>query len=326
MNIVYVLPYASLCGGCKVISEHVSGLNRRGHTAEVWGLSGNFNWFRKPVSHRTFRSTDELGAALKASDAKKVATFWTTAEWVHNTLKEGQKGYYLIQDEDELTYSGSTKGTSYRRGLVPITESEFVTQEIDRKYHIGCTNVGIGIDHEIFYHMPMPRERFRVFTPFRTTSAGPANLKGFDITLEVLRRLSAVEPRASVVTFGMEASPSIDFMPHIHVRNPSDDKLRELYSQAGVFLSCSRHEGFGLPQLEAMACGCPTVSRDSHGNREYAREASVFTDDVNEMVYGIRQIMMDTTEFLKWQSLALEAVKRYRWEKVIDNLEKVFAD
>src|SRR5204863_10112787 len=57
----------------------------------------------------------------------------------------------------------------------------------------------------------------------------------------------------------------------IHL-TPSDDQLRELYSQAGVYLMSSNHEGFGLTAAEAMACGCPVVSTRSDGNEEFCRD------------------------------------------------------
>ena len=277
MKIVYVLPGASLCGGVKIIGEHITRLAARGHDAEVWHLGGDWAWFPRPVPHRKFPHTDQLGAALQSFSGVKVATFWTTASWVASNLLPGERGYYLVQDEDELTYSGSFAGTSYRLGLVPITEGAFVTESIEKKYGATCHNVGIGIDHRTFRPLPMIREQFRVLTPSRTTSAGPAKLKGWDLAQSSLRELARAEPQSSLVTFGVEPAPKIDWMPHIHIQRPSDRKLRELYSQAGVFLSASRHEGFGLPMLEAMACFPADVPIQARGivrgmQRQYTGE------------------------------------------------------
>ncbi len=327
MNVVYVLPSASLCGGVKVIAEHVTGLNARGHVAAVWGLGGDFRWFPRPVPHRRFGSTDELGRALRSFDGAKVATFWVTASWVAANLAPGERGYYLIQDEDELTYSGSAAGTSYRLGLVPVTEGAFVTDTIEGKYGTSCSNVGIGIDHRAFRPLPFIRERYRVLTPARTTSAGPAGLKGFDRALDALRELARIEPRASVVTFGLEAAPRIDWMPHVHVQAPSDAVLRDLYSQSGVFLSTSRHEGFGLPILEAMACGCPVVNTDSHGPREFAAhgETSLVGESPHELAAHMAGLMQEPEEASRLASEGVRAAGRYQWGKVIDKLEVVLA-
>ena len=46
--------------------------------------------------------------------------------------------------------------------------------------------------------------------------------------------------------------------------------LAELYSSADIFLFTSYAESFGLPPLEAMACGTTVVTTDCKGNRDYA--------------------------------------------------------
>jgi glycosyltransferase involved in cell wall biosynthesis len=323
--VVYVLPHASLCGGVKVIAEHVTGLAARGHTAEVWGLTGDFGWFPRPVAHRLFGSTDELGAALRRTKAAKVATFWITASWVKDNSELGE-GYYLIQDEDELTYGGRENGFSYRLGLIPITESEFVTEELYRKYNLWCHNVGIGIDHATFRPLPFIRERFRVLTTARTSSAGPSSLKGWDISQAVLREVVSIEPRASVVTFGQEPVNELGFIPHIHVQSPTDRKLRELYSQSGVFLSCSRHEGFGLPMLEAMACWCPVVCTDAHGNREFCihGETALVGKHPKELAEYLVELMSNSKLHAELQVLGYRMSQRYQWSTVIDQLERLY--
>lgn len=327
-KIVYVLPTADMCGGVKVVAEHVTGLASRGHDAQVWHLQGNFGWFGRNVPATRFQSLDAIGPALRTFSGVKVATFWTTATWITENLRPGEQGYYFVQDEDELTYGGSSAGNSYKIGLRPIYSAKWVHDEIESKYKCGGINVGIGLDHRIYRPLPMVREQFRVFTPYRTTSAGPRSLKGWDITEEVLKKVARLEPRASVVTFGKENSPRLPFIPHIHVKSPSDLKLRELYSQAGVFLSCSRHEGFGLPMLEAMACGLPVVCTDSHGNREFCRhnDTAMVHDagDATSLAASIIRVMTEPGRADTLRVAGLGEVKRYQWGNVIDNLEDAY--
>lgn len=327
MKVVYLLPHASLCGGVKVIAEHVAGLIARGHEAVVWGLTGDFSWFPRHVPHHQFGSTDELGAAMQTlTGAKFVATFWVTASWIPGNLRGQSKGFYLIQDHDELTYGGSTAGTSYRLGLTPITEGAFVTEEIERLYGAKCHNVGIGVDPEVYWPLPFVRERYRVLTPYRP-GAGPNDLKGWDAAADALRQLAASCSRVSVVTFGGDGSPRIDWMPHIHLDSPSDGKLRELYSQSGVFLSASRREGFGLPMLEAMACGCPVVCTDSGGNREFCRDGDTALVRDQGDAGGLARAMKTVTDDDRLRnSLAVNgstAAANYRWPAVLDKLEGV---
>lgn len=54
------------------------------------------------------------------------------------------------------------------------------------------------------------------------------------------------------------------------VKPASDEEMALLYAESDIFISTSWWEGFGLPPLEAMACGCAVITSDSGGVNEYA--------------------------------------------------------
>ena len=58
----------------------------------------------------------------------------------------------------------------------------------------------------------------------------------------------------------------------------SDDLLRSYYQHAEALVFPSLYEGFGLPLVEAMACGCPVVASDLPVHREIAGDAAIFCD------------------------------------------------
>ena len=62
------------------------------------------------------------------------------------------------------------------------------------------------------------------------------------------------------------------------VPEPGDDELAELYRQAAALLVPSRNEGFGLPALEAMACGCPVIASRAGALPEVCGDAAVLVD------------------------------------------------
>ena len=61
-------------------------------------------------------------------------------------------------------------------------------------------------------------------------------------------------------------------------RSVDDNKLREYYRHAEMLVFPSLYEGFGLPVLEAMACGCPVVCSNVASLPEVAGNAAVFFD------------------------------------------------
>jgi glycosyltransferase involved in cell wall biosynthesis len=58
----------------------------------------------------------------------------------------------------------------------------------------------------------------------------------------------------------------------------SDGELRALYEHAACFVYPSLYEGFGLPPLEAMACGCPVLASDAAAIPEVCGDAALYCD------------------------------------------------
>lgn len=99
-----------------------------------------------------------------------------------------------------------------------------------------------------------------------------------------------------------------------------DDYLPALYSGALAFIYVSIYEGFGLPPLEAMACGAAVVTSNVASIPEVVGDAAVLVDpyDVEAIAWGIRAVVQ--SEGLKEQlkSKGLRRAKKFTWDKTAE--------
>ena len=93
------------------------------------------------------------------------------------------------------------------------------------------------------------------------------------------------------------------------------DTLRVFYQAASVFVFPSLYEGFGLPPLEAMACGTPVVSSALSSLPEVVGDAAVIVNPENvfDIARGVREALLDETLRSTLVERGFEQVRRFDW-------------
>jgi len=107
-------------------------------------------------------------------------------------------------------------------------------------------------------------------------------------------------------------SPDIVFTDFVN-----DEDLPFLYSGAEMFLYPSLYEGFGLPVLEAMACGTPVITSNLSSLPEVMGEAGILVDPlkVEEIVLAMKKLSTDRELREELQKKGLERAKLFSWER-----------
>src|ERR1017187_17858 len=105
-----------------------------------------------------------------------------------------------------------------------------------------------------------------------------------------------------------------------------DAELLQLYNACEVFVFPSFYEGFGLPALEAMACGRAVVCSDASALPEVVDGAAILFDPyaVDEMVRAIADILLDIELRARMERLGLQRAAQFSWQKTAWRTLEVF--
>jgi glycosyltransferase involved in cell wall biosynthesis len=96
----------------------------------------------------------------------------------------------------------------------------------------------------------------------------------------------------------------------------SHGELALVYNAADLFVSASSYEGFSLPLVEALACGCPTAVVKTSALAEIGGDASLLVDEpsVDALAEAIARALTDEDLRATLVSRGLERARRFRWE------------
>ncbi|GAX59191.1 glycosyl transferase group 1 [Candidatus Scalindua japonica] len=104
------------------------------------------------------------------------------------------------------------------------------------------------------------------------------------------------------------------------------DDLQDLITGAEFFAFPSFYEGFGLPVIEAMACGTPVLVSDIPVMREVAGEAGTYIDpyDVDDISRGICQLLLDNDLREKLRIKGKQVASQFTWENTASRTLKCY--
>ena len=231
-----------------------------------------------------------------------------------------------------------------RKATAIITPSETVKGEVCE--HLGVSPEKIFAIPEAarsaFYAVPrsesdLVRRRLGVpddFILFVGTVEPRKNLlnlaRAFD---EILRNTSL---RPHLVIAGKEGWLSDELMAYLNngylkervlfTGHLEDAELRALYSACRVFVYPSLYEGFGLPLLEAMACGAPVVTSNAPSIVETVGDVARLASpaDYRDLAQAIKELLEDANERQHRAAAGVEHAKRFSWMKTAEKTLAVY--
>lgn len=325
IRIIFVLQTMGMSGGIKIVFEHAERLAARGFAVEVWGLDHHgVPWeVTDNIKIHTFKNYDRMSFALAQEEAIKVATWWETAfpVWLAS-VRKGIPVYFIQEFEtwfypDDIVSQASVV-SCYRKEFRNMTTSKYNHAEITA-LGLKATAIPCGYDDKTYRPIKnMAREKNVLLGVGRRFFQ-----KNFEFTLKAWQSLGDEKPKMWL--FGIEPDMA-KLDPNIkYYTKPSNEEVNKLYNQATVFVQTSRHEGFSLPILEAMAAGCPVICTDAHGNQDFCKDGKnclmVDHDDVEGLSKKIKRLLKDKNLQISLSREGIKTAKKYSWDVITDRVE-----
>ncbi|MFM8154851.1 MAG: glycosyltransferase family 4 protein [Actinomycetes bacterium] len=119
---------------------------------------------------------------------------------------------------------------------------------------------------------------------------------------------------------------SLGIVDRCHQHGLPDEQMPAAYSNAEVFVFPSRFEGFGLPALEAMACGTPTVLADATSLPEVGGDAALYfpAGDDSALAMQISRILVDPQLVAGLRLRGLARAGQFTWPEAANRTEAVY--
>lgn len=209
-----------------------------------------------------------------------------------------------------------------RNATLTTTISNSTTRDVERLFGCKATTIHPGVRSDFRPLEPdsVEKERYALFVGTREPRKNLPN---------ILRAWEAVPEAPTLAIAGGAKGWDQDEISGDRIRhlgNIPDKDLPALYSGADFFVYPSLYEGFGLPVLEAMACGCPVITSNVSSLPEVAGDATLLVDpnSVEEIAGAIRNLSTHPLLRAELRERGLKQAAKFSWKKAASEYARIF--
>ena len=348
MRINFLLPHYGYrpTGGFKVVYIYANAFAKLGNEVSIIypaacktgirNLAGFWRtWRGKKYKSEWFRLEPEIKQIYVCTLNPKnipdadvtIATAYETAVFLNiYSLRKGKKVYFIQGLE---IWAGSRKQIleTWQYDMTKIVISQYLLD-------VGKKN---AVSNLFYVPNAIDKKIYRVCVDFNDREKcigmmySPAECKGSRYGIEALLEIKKQITDITAVVFGKEERPS-DLPQWIeYYENPDQTYIVEkIYNRVSVFICSSICEGWGLPPMEAMACGAAVVTTDCGGVRDFAvPDETAIVCPVKDME-AIKNavIMLLEDEGLRHYLVqnAMRKIEEFDWNKSIQRFLKIITD
>ncbi|HCC6185453.1 TPA: glycosyltransferase family 4 protein, partial [Klebsiella pneumoniae] len=199
-----------------------------------------------------------------------------------------------------------------------LTVSEFSRQEIAEHYSCDLDKIDV-VYNAVNASFKISSDKSIGQKKYLLAVSSPALHKNFHGLIHSFVK-SNLDIDLIIIGAASKSIYKIDFNSDERIRfmgRVSDEKLINLYQNATAFIFPSFYEGFGIPPLEAQACGCPVLSSDRASMKEILKDSVLYfdpqsADDISNSIFQIIDSSELRRDLIRKGSVN---VARFSWEQ-----------
>jgi glycosyltransferase involved in cell wall biosynthesis len=353
MRVSFILSSLLLSGGVRVVIQYANRLSNRGHVVSLITPNGTVDPEMQeelnpsvrlivtqykvapiPSFIQLLRLSWEMILAIPKSDVIIATHTPTTAlSFFAGKLLRRGKIVWFYQDYLEMFETKLIEKWLIQNALrwhdYALTISEASVREL-RSFlpTVKVIKVGEGLDTENVFHptsdvmlnYSKPADKKAILT-----IADPRPRKGMKDFLTAIEKVYSAEKDIKLWIVSKEKMNIQTNVPYQYFFRPSPRELANLYSACDLFISASWYESFGLPPLEAMACGAAVITTDSRGINEFAVDGEnciVVPPKNPEILAGaIQNLLNDQSLISKIRQNGPITASKFDWNIATDRFE-----
>lgn len=333
-------------GGNAIMFRFINWLDQLGIPVTVYSCGSVPSWARVPARFRCFSNYADMFVAIQ-EEIVILYSMWHI-EPMLRANPGGKKIYHLRQIAEPFHYGEDAPSMFEDKPVINLLESlpigtltisPHLQDHYRRKLGVDSLLITNGVDLQEF----RPGEPGqRVNGVKRIASVGDPHhfVKGADVLVRALIQLARRHPQTKyqwLVASGNHRPVDLSLLEGvgnvevIQRSKLSRAQMREFYAGADVVVNPALYEGFGLPTLEAMACGIPVVQADNRGlDFIVAHDRDCLVVPINQpeaMANAIDSILGDENLRQRLRDQALATVQKYsvlqQFESFVDSFSQV---
>ncbi len=250
------------------------------------------------------------------------------------------KGFRQKWAHKKFYYFAHMQSWVSKRLPMVVTVSQYSSQNITHEFGVSPHKIRVvynGVDATIFRPKPVPKKRGRLIMVGNTSHRMKGVLfllkalkllreEGKEVTLTCVDEVDDEEEYAPKLVRELGLERAVSFSGRV-----TPQELSDLYSEAEIAVVASLHEGFGLPAVEAMACGLPVVATTAGALPEIVEDGRtgilVPPGDYHNLALAVSQLLQE--EGLR-QSMGREGLKRvkdcFNWQEAAKNTVSAYQE